>query len=165
MPEWNSLSRAACLAAVLVSVMTSARAADMGPEVRQEVRTAENYCKEQGGKPRTDAGFAKVLDLNADGAEDWILDFSKFHCDRSVPPEPYCGSGGCSLTVFLWRQGEEWTKAFDDTVQRYRLLKRGPKFELELVLAGNMCGESNAHSCRETYEFIGNRLVRKRKNR
>jgi len=156
---------AACLAAALVTSITFARAADMGPQVRREVQTAENYCKEHGGKPRTDAGFARVLDLNADGAEDWILDFSKFHCDRSVPPEPYCGSGGCSLTIFLWKQGEEWTKAFDDTVQQHRLVKRGSKFELELTLAGNMCGKSNAHSCRESYEFVDDRLVRKDKRR
>jgi hypothetical protein len=54
-----------------------------------------------------------------------------------------------------WKQGEEWAKAFDDTVHQHRLLKHGPKFLLELIVAGNMCGKSNAHSCREIYEFIG----------
>ena len=49
------------------------------------------------GQPNTDAVLT-VEDLNGDGGEDWIADYSKLKCEGGV--NPLCGSGGCSLAAF-----------------------------------------------------------------
>ena len=43
------------------------------------------------GQPNTDAVLT-VEDLNGDGGEDWIADYSKLKCEGGV--NPLCGSGG-----------------------------------------------------------------------
>jgi len=149
-----------CAAAALIgAAVLPAAAADMPAEVVHAVGEAEQYCRGEGGTPRQDAGFSRVLDLNGDGGEDWILDFSKFHCVGSIPPEPYCGSGGCSLIIFVWKEGSAWAQAFDGVAQKYRLLKSKPGFRLEVFVAGNICGRIDAQSCREVYGFRGSDLV------
>jgi hypothetical protein len=137
-----------------------ARAADEPPVVHNEIATAERYCAEHGGKLREDPGFPRVLDINGDGGEDWILDFSKFHCANSIPPEPFCGSGGCNLMIFLWKEDSEWTVGFEETVQKYRLVRRGRRLNLQVWIAGNMCGKIDAESCKEEYRFEATKLVR-----
>jgi hypothetical protein len=146
--------------AVIGAAVLPAVAADMPAEVAHAVEEAQQYCRNEGGTPRQDAGFSRVLDLNGDGREDWILNFSKFHCVGSIPPEPYCGSGGCGLMVFVWQEGSAWKQVFDGVVQRFRLFKAKSGFRLDVSVAGNMCGRIDAHSCREVYEFRGSDLVR-----
>jgi hypothetical protein len=111
---------------------------------------AADECRQMGGRPNTDA-MLSVNDLNGDGGEDWILDFSKLACEGST--NPFCGSGGCSLQIFLWSSGSTWKSVFDDVVQRYRLMRVQGRRGIEMTFGGSACGRTNARPCRRLYIF------------
>jgi hypothetical protein len=149
-----------CICAGAITICASqAIGAAAPPEVADHIDKAKQYCLSHHGKVRFDRGFPKVADINGDGGEDWILDFSKFHCDGSVPTEPYCGSGGCSLLIFLWNGGASWKLSFHGVVHSYRLLHAGRAAKLEVFVGGSLCGKTGAHACRELYDFRGSDLV------
>ena len=149
------------LAAVLLAfVPTRIALSTQEPEVvAKEVREAEEQCRVDGGRPLKRANFLRVLDLNNDGGEDWVLDFSKFECAGTVPSQPFCGSGGCSVSIYLWSGGSTWAKAFDETVQTFRFIKQNGRPALRVEFGGAACGKVNAKSCPKTYLFQGAKLV------
>jgi hypothetical protein len=147
-------------AVVLMLLPTGTALSAQEPEVvAKEVREAEEQCRADGGRPLKRANFLRVDDLNGDGGEDWVLDFSKFECAGSVPSQPFCGSGGCSLSIYLWSGGAAWTKAFDETVQTFRFVKQNGRPVLRVEFGGAACGKVNAKSCPKTYVFQGQKLV------
>jgi hypothetical protein len=85
--------------------------------------------------------------------------FSKFECAGTVPPQPFCGSGGCSLSIYLWAGGSTWQKALDETVQTFRFVKQNGRPALRVELGGSACGKVNARSCPQTFVFEGAKLV------
>jgi hypothetical protein len=149
------------LAAVLMALLPPgvALSAQEPEVVAKEVREAEEQCRADGGRPLKRADFLRVRDLNGDGGEDWVVDFAKFECAGTVPPQPFCGSGGCSLSIYLWSGGSTWDKAFDETVQTFRFTKQNGRAALRVELGGAACGKVNARSCPKTYLFEGAKLV------
>ena len=127
--------------------------------VLDEVRKAERQCREMDGRPHKGPNFLRVQDLNGDGGEDWILDYTRFECRGAIPPQLFCGSGGCSLQIFLWSGGSTWRLALDELVQSYRVTKVDGKPALELGLGGATCGKANFQTCRRNYLFRDGRLV------
>src|SRR5262249_41491303 len=73
---------AACLGS------SSAGAAEPPYNVAGAVAQAAQACKDMDGQPNTDAVLT-VEDLNGDGGEDWIADYSKLKCEGGV--NPLCG--------------------------------------------------------------------------
>jgi hypothetical protein len=149
----KSLGLACALSLALLAPVFAAMEPD---NVAAEVEDAAKSCREMGGAPNTDA-MLKADDLNGDGAEDWIVDYKKLQCAGT--PNPFCGSGGCMLQIFLWSGGSTWTKAFDDTVQSYRFINSGGQRALEVKFSGSACGKVNAQSCPKTYRFQRGNLV------
>jgi hypothetical protein len=149
------------LVAVLMALLPNgmARSAQEPDVVAKAVRDAEEQCRADGGRPLKRGNFLRVDDLNGDGGEDWVLDFSKFECAGTVPPQPFCGSGGCSLSIYLWSGGSAWQKAFDETVQTFRFVRQDGRPALRVELGGAACGKVNARSCPKTYVFRGGKLV------
>jgi hypothetical protein len=76
-----------------------ALAADWPPAVAKAVQEREKFCAEQGGKPIIGAKFIRQLSLDGDARADFILNDSEFRCTKGAPG--FCGSGGCSVEVFL----------------------------------------------------------------
>jgi hypothetical protein len=74
-------------------------AADWPPPVAKAVREREQFCAEAGGKPVVGAKFIRQLSLDGDARADFILNDSEFRCTKGAPG--FCGSGGCSVEVFL----------------------------------------------------------------
>jgi hypothetical protein len=132
-----------------------AAAADFPDVVRKAVDSAANECRESGGKPGTNA-MATVADLDGNGGEDWILDYAKMQCSGIVPP--FCGSGGCTLQIFLWQSGSEWELVFDQNVQAWSRAKIGGKPGLKVSLHGSACNRVGFKSCNKTYVFEKGRL-------
>lgn len=125
--------------------------AAMEPDnVAAVVSRAAAECRSMGGQPNTGAVLS-VDDLNGDGGEDWIVDFSKFDCSGSA--NPFCGSAGCSLEIFFWSSGSTWRSVFDGVVQQYRLMRVQGRRGIEISGRGSACGKSNAQTCRKTYIF------------
>lgn len=68
-------------------------------------------CGAVGGRAGEPTEAVEALDLDGDGARDFILDQGRFPC-RDVPPGAICNEVGCSTYVLLaW--GERWRLAFD----------------------------------------------------
>jgi hypothetical protein len=71
-------------------------------------------------------GFITQKDINADGANDYILDYRKFVCgsDRSY----FCGTAGCLTQVFVSLPDGTFTKVLDENVRdiRFALVKGRP---------------------------------------
>lgn len=148
------------IAVVATAVATFATApawAAMEPEVvAGEVRDAAKTCRDMGGRPDT-AAMLEVQDLDGDGGEDWIVDYAKMRC--AGIPNPFCGSGGCSLTIYVWAGGGNWTKVFDAVVQSWRFAARGGERALHVSFGGAQCGKSNAESCPRSFVFRGGTLT------
>ena len=138
------------IAGCAVVASSSVRAAMEPDNVAAVVSQAAAECKTMGGRPDTEA-MLTVDDLNGDGGEDWIVDFSKLRCDGSA--NPFCGSGGCSLQIFLWSAGDAWKSVFDDVVQQYRLTRVQGRRGIEITSRGDACGRSNTRTCRKLYIF------------
>jgi hypothetical protein len=124
------------------------RAAMAPDNVAAEVAEAAKACRDSGGKPNTEA-MLRVDDLNGDGGEDWIVDYAKLDCAGAI--NPFCGSSGCSLSIYFWSGGSTWRKAFDDLVRSYRFRTvRGARV-LEVHYGGAACGRVNAEDCRKMF--------------
>ena len=124
--------------------------------VAAEVRQATEDCRAIGGRPNADA-MLKVDDLNGDGGEDWIVDFSKLRCAGAT--NPFCGRGGCSLQIFLWTGGSEGTRVFDEIVQSYRLTRVNGRRAVAINMGGSACGKPNYQTCAKTYSIERTRLA------
>jgi hypothetical protein len=138
------------LIAGLLFFPSLSHAAEEPNNVAAVVKGAADDCRSMGGQPNTEA-MLSVDDLNGDGGEDWIVDFAKLRCAGA--PNPFCGSGGCSLQIFFWSGGSRWKSVFDDLVQQYRLTRAGGRRGIEIVRRGTDCGKSSSATCRQTYTF------------
>jgi hypothetical protein len=146
----SGLRMIALACAISLCARVPVKAAMEPDNVAAEVEDAAKSCREQGGRPNTEAMLG-VDDLNGDGNEDWIVDYAKLKCDGST--NPFCGSGGCSLTIYFWTAGDRWKSVFDETVQSYKVIKSGGKNTLRVVFSGSECGKTNSASCPRTYRF------------
>ncbi len=91
-------TRQLVVAALLASSLPVA-AAEWPKPVQDAIAEREAYCREQGGTGIELADFVGRLDLDGDKRDDFILDDGKYRCSKGPPG--YCGSGGCSMTVWL----------------------------------------------------------------
>jgi hypothetical protein len=149
-------ARMLAAAAAVILLAGPARPAEPPDVVRKALAEARADCIQFGGKPgRTDA-IASVEDLDGDGGEDWILDFSKFEC-AGIPP-PFCGSGGCSLQIFLFQGGGRWQQVFDDVVRGFRRVRVGGRAGLQISFHGSVCNRPGYQPCRKTYVFERGRM-------
>lgn len=133
---------AACLAA------PAAIAAMPPPIVERAVAAAEHACRAAGGQPNTEAMLG-VQDLNDDGGEDWSVDFARLRCGGAA--NPFCGSGGCRLQIYLWGGGSRWELAFDEVVHAVRMEDRGSGRVLVVQYGGSVCGKANSQTCPREY--------------
>ena len=60
-------------------------------------RSAE--CASIGGTPRVGPAFATPVDLNDDGAPDYIVDLAGIECANAW--SAFCGSAGCPVSVWI----------------------------------------------------------------
>jgi hypothetical protein len=83
--------------AALVGGVAPSQAADLAAEVLK--RAAEHCRSINDGEFHADEGAITQLDLTGDGAPEQVVDANHFSCSTAVTP--YCGSGGCPLTVIV----------------------------------------------------------------
>lgn len=143
-------------AAMSLVAFGSAWAAEAPDNVMAEVAEAAKTCRELGGRPNTEA-MLRVDDLNGDGGEDWIVDYTKLDCAGET--NPFCGSGGCSLSIYFWSGGSTWKQVFDDTVRGYRFRSAGGRRLMEIHYGGGMCGKANAADCLKVFVLQRDRIV------
>jgi hypothetical protein len=73
-------------------------------------------------------------DINGDGVDDYVLDYSKFQCggDSLI----YCGSAGCLTTVFASLPDGSYVKVLDENVRgvEFRKIKGRSAMILDLMV-------------------------------
>ena len=99
----------------------------------------------------------KVEDLNGDGGEDWIADYSKLKCEGGI--NPLCSDGGCTLQIYLWDGETQWDLLFEDLVQSYKFGKVGGKHMLYVTTPGTPCNKPVAETCKYEYRLDKDAIV------
>jgi hypothetical protein len=145
-----ALVAAACLGSFPV------RAAEPPDNVAAAVAQAAQACKDMDGQPNTDAVLT-VEDLNGDGSEDWIADYSKLKCEGGV--NPLCGNGGCSIQIYFWDGAAGWDLVFEDLVQSYKFGKSGGKRLMYVTTPGDPCNKPTNETCNYTYRLEKDAIV------
>ena len=91
--------RSAALTGILVLTCMPALAAELPAAVAAAVKEREAACAKNGGRATSARRFVRRLDLDRDGADDFILDDGRFRCSKC--PTEWCGSGGSSREIYL----------------------------------------------------------------
>ena len=92
----SSLSTYMVAVALIGGVMAS-QAAETGDDVLEQAR---QHCRSiNDGEFHAEDDAVTQLDVTGDGVPDQVVDASQFACSTAV--SPYCGTGGCPLTVIV----------------------------------------------------------------
>ncbi len=137
------------LAALLLGIgLAAAYAAEAPDNVQAEIAEAVQSCKDLDGKPNAD-NVLSIKDVNGDGGEDWIADYSKLSCQGGI--NQMCDDEGCVLQIYLWNGATAWNLAFDEAVKSYKFSKRHGQHLLQVVMAGPACDKPSSATCHLTY--------------
>jgi hypothetical protein len=140
----------------LYLALTPARAAQPPDNVAGALAEAARACKDMNGTPNTDA-VLHVEDLNGDGGEDWIADYSKLKCEGGI--NPLCGDAGCTIQIYFWDGETAWDIVFEDFVKSYKFGKSGGKPMLYVTTSGIPCNKPAAKTCKYTYRLDKDAVV------
>ncbi len=144
---------AAILLTYAISITPSKAAKPLPPEVQSAVNEAIKGCDE---KVKFEKGFVTRRDVNGDGIEDFILDYSHFICGESSTS--YCGSAGCLTQVFASLSDGKFATVLDENVRaiKFKTVRGRPAMLLELH--GSSCGRAGAEPCSATLYWNGERF-------
>jgi hypothetical protein len=140
----------------LASALGPAYAAEPPDNVAEALAEAARACKDTNGTPNTDAVLT-VEDLNGDGGEDWIADYSKLKCEGGI--NPLCGDAGCTLQIYFWDGEMAWDVVFEDLVQSYKLGESGGNRMFFVTTSGLPCNKPVSETCKYTYRLDKDAVV------
>lgn len=119
-------------------------------EVQHEIDIANKTCAPD--KPSVGRGFVTQRDVTGNGPHDYVLNYETFNCGTM---QSFCGSGGCSLQVFVHQPNGSYKKVYDDTVQRVTFQQVQGRPAMILQLHGSNCGKAGPAPCSETLYWNG----------
>jgi hypothetical protein len=155
LPEARNLTGFCFCAALFVLAPTGVFAIGTLPDnkasappdnVKEAVDAAAQSCRDFGGEPETDAVLS-FSDVNGDGGEDWIADYSKLKCQGAL--NPMCDEDGCDVQIYLWDGAMSWPLAFEENLLRFNFAKSGRKRVLKATLPGRTCERPSNQTCTE----------------
>ncbi len=109
-------------------------------------------CTGLGGAPRVGPAFATAVDLNGDGALDYIVDLAGIECANAW--SAFCGSAGCPVSV--WIAGPEGiAQEWGDYAQGWRIDAVGSEVALVVDQHGGSCpgSDAGAETCAQRLTF------------
>ncbi|MDR4305443.1 hypothetical protein IHQ68_02245 [Chelatococcus sambhunathii] len=139
---------AAFIAAALLLAPVLAWAAPK--EVEASIDEARQNC---GAKIELGGKFMTRRDINADGVDDFILDYGEFSCDGMM--SFFCGSAGCTQEVFASLPGGAYVKVLDSNAHSIDFKTVRGKPAMVLSLHGGSCGKAGAAECKQTLIWNG----------
>jgi hypothetical protein len=152
----KALHIGAALVCAMSLALAPVRAAEPPDNVAEAITAAEQACRDMNGKPNADAVLT-VDDLNGDGGEDWLADYAKLKCEGGI--NPLCGSGGCTIQIYLWDGETSWDLLFEDLVQSYKFGKEGGKHMLYVTTSGLPCNKPISETCKWSYRLDKDAIV------
>ena len=135
---------------LMVWGIAAAYAAAPPDNVQAAIDEAVQACKDLDGTPNAEAVLS-TKDVNGDGGEDWIADYSKLTCKGGI--NQMCDVDGCTLQIYLWNGATAWNLAFDEAVKSYKFVSRHGEHLLQVVMAGQACGKPTRATCHLTYRL------------
>lgn len=87
------------LGACLSMAPLGALAATLPPAIEAFAAEQSGQCVRNGGTPRLGPAFATPVDLNADGALDYVVDLAGLECMNAW--STFCGPSGCPVQVWI----------------------------------------------------------------
>jgi hypothetical protein len=122
--------------------------------VQAEIKRAQSGCEPE--RSVLKQGFIVQIDINGDGIDDYILDYSKFECGGSSTF--FCGTAGCLTQVFASLPDGGYVKVLGENVRniKFRRIKGRPAMIIDLH--GSACGRAGAAPCSMTLFWNGQRF-------
>ena len=122
------------------------KAADYPIEIRKALSYGPEECKRQGGAKVTFApDTVRRVDLNGDGRDDYIISFADTECAGRL--SVYCGTGGCSLDIYVTLANGKQRNVFSDRVRAYEILPGEGARTIRFDMHGSYCGTYGAAAC------------------
>lgn len=127
--------------------------ADYPPEVQKALQYANDECAAQGGGEVTFApNTVQTIDLNADGRDDYIVNFGDTRCTGLRTFAVFCGTGGCLMDILVTLPNGKVRPIFDGYVRSYQIHPdpaEKPKAarRISFELHGGYCGGHGTPSC------------------
>ena len=139
------------VALLLCAAMANANAAEVHWRVKAKLEDAAKDCAKYGGTLRTpDDRTVRLIDVNDDGHDDYVIDYRYFRCEGK--PNVFCSSDGFCMVEFLgWVSDNEWKGFLVADVADWRV-RKGDKPAL-LLLQRQFCNRPKEPKCTMVYTF------------
>lgn len=109
------------------------------PEVEARIEVERRMCADgRGALEPVPLEALQSAEFNADGAPDYVLGHESFRCTEGG--WPYCGSAGCSFTVFVSKPGGGLEVINMSNAQEVTITRDGDRDVLDLGLHGSVVG-------------------------
>ncbi len=143
-------------ALLLCAVTVNATAAEYPDRLRSLLDSAAKLCTEHGGTPRTpDDRAVRLIDVDDDGHEDYVIDYRYFRCEGGKP-NTFCADGFCGIDFLNWRSENEWKLFLHASVADWRV-RKGDKPAL-LLLQRQFCQRPKEPRCTLVYTFRNGKM-------
>jgi hypothetical protein len=122
------------------------KATDYPIDIRKALSYGPDECKRQGGKKVTFApDTVRKVDLNGDGKDDYIVSFADTRCEGALGV--YCGTGGCTIDIWVTLPNGRQRMVFSDRVRDYEILPGEGARTVRFDMHGSFCGTYGAAAC------------------
>jgi len=136
----------AALSALLLSACGAGAPAGFPPEIEARIDAERQECvaNQMGTLEDVPLEALKTGDFNADGAQDYVLSHEHFRCSEGGAM--YCGSAGCSFTVFVSKPGGGLDAINQGNAQDVVITRDGDRDVLDLALHGRLVGAETEYA-------------------
>lgn len=142
MKQWGILA----FGALLLSACGAGGSTTDGfpPEVEARIEEERQVCADgMGALEPVPLEALRRAEFNADGAPDYVLSHESFRCTEGG--WMYCGSAGCSFTVFVSKPGGGLEVINMGNAQTFDITRDGDRDVLDLGLHGSIVGADTEH--------------------
>ncbi|HRO02194.1 MAG TPA: hypothetical protein PLS69_01110 [Terricaulis sp.] len=124
----------------------AAAPAGFPPEIQARIEAERQECAavQMGALEEVPLDALRTGDFNADGAPDYVLSHEAFRCAESG--SMYCGSAGCSFTVFVSTPGGGLDAINQGNAQDVVITRDGDRDVLDLALHGSVVGAETEYA-------------------